>query len=124
MDTPTTSWPCSLSSAAAREESTPPDMATTTRMGRVYGLTSLGGGLPERLPGGADVTFLRAEVADGEAEDRASLQPGVGEVGRSRRVHSLHDLHVAAVLLLRRRTGEAGPEADDGQRRGGSQLET
>src|SRR6476660_8150777 len=32
MDTPITSWPCSTSSAAATEESTPPDIATTIRM--------------------------------------------------------------------------------------------
>src|SRR5215831_7035552 len=32
---PTTSWPCSTSSAAATEESTPPDMATMTRTGPV-----------------------------------------------------------------------------------------
>ena len=32
---PTTSWPCSTRSAAATEESTPPDIATSTRMGPV-----------------------------------------------------------------------------------------
>src|SRR5262245_63484608 len=32
MDTPMTSWPCSASRAAATEESTPPDIATTIRM--------------------------------------------------------------------------------------------
>ena len=31
IDTPTTSWPSSLSRAAATEESTPPDIATTIR---------------------------------------------------------------------------------------------
>src|SRR3990170_1897121 len=31
MVTPTTSYPCSRSRAAATEESTPPDIATTTR---------------------------------------------------------------------------------------------
>src|SRR5438552_13394334 len=31
MDRPMTSWPCSASSAAATDESTPPDMATTIR---------------------------------------------------------------------------------------------
>src|SRR5436309_7560043 len=32
MDTPMTSWPCSASSAAATDESTPPDIATTMRI--------------------------------------------------------------------------------------------
>src|SRR5262245_32848519 len=32
MEIPTSSWPCSWSSAAATEESTPPDMATAMRM--------------------------------------------------------------------------------------------
>src|SRR5262249_12362920 len=33
MDSPMTSWPASCSRAAATEESTPPDMATTMREG-------------------------------------------------------------------------------------------
>src|SRR5881628_2964904 len=33
IDRPMTSWPCSASSAAATDESTPPDMATTIRIG-------------------------------------------------------------------------------------------
>src|SRR5688572_23751401 len=37
MEIPMTSCPCSWSKAAAREESTPPDMAATTRIRRVYG---------------------------------------------------------------------------------------
>src|SRR2546428_5705525 len=32
IDRPMTSWPCSASSAAATDESTPPDMATTILM--------------------------------------------------------------------------------------------
>src|SRR2546428_8311069 len=32
IDRPMTSWPCSASSAAATEESTPPDIATTIRI--------------------------------------------------------------------------------------------
>src|SRR5215210_3766237 len=32
IHTPTTSWPCSWSIAAATEESTPPDIATSTRL--------------------------------------------------------------------------------------------
>src|SRR5437867_10494379 len=32
IDRPMTSWPCSASSAAATDESTPPDIATTMRM--------------------------------------------------------------------------------------------
>src|SRR5204862_2604780 len=35
MEIPTTSWPCSWRRAAATEESTPPDMAATTRTGRL-----------------------------------------------------------------------------------------
>src|SRR5712692_8053750 len=36
IDKPMTSWPCSASSAAATDESTPPDMATTIRMFLLY----------------------------------------------------------------------------------------
>src|SRR4051812_42992797 len=32
IQTPTTSWPCSVRSAAATDESTPPDIATRTRV--------------------------------------------------------------------------------------------
>ena len=32
MVTPTTSWPASTRSAAATDESTPPDIATSTRL--------------------------------------------------------------------------------------------
>src|SRR5947208_15933679 len=34
IDRPMTAWPCSASSAAATDESTPPDMATTIRMSK------------------------------------------------------------------------------------------
>src|SRR4029434_3770591 len=35
IDTPMTSWPCSASRAAATDESTPPDIATTILIDRV-----------------------------------------------------------------------------------------
>src|SRR5580765_115103 len=38
MERPMTSWPCSASRAAATDESTPPDIATTIRM--LFDLTS------------------------------------------------------------------------------------
>src|SRR5262249_12917905 len=103
MDTPTTSWPCSASRAAASEESTPPDIATTTRMEPVYGrkrLAPRGGGRLEQAPGPAHVAFLGAEVAHGQPQDGAALEPRVREVGLPAGVDRVHDLGVEAVLLL------------------------
>src|SRR5436309_6888289 len=122
MARPRTSWPCSFSSAAAREESTPPDIATTTRISKLYGLSPRGRAL-NPLPRPAYVALLGAQVAHREPEHGAALELRVGQVGFARRVDRLHHLRVAAVLLLGARSGEAGAEADDRERRRSGDLE-
>src|SRR5687767_9397982 len=81
MVTPTTSKPCSTSSAAATDESTPPDMPTTMRS-RVALMASVslgeqGGQALELLGIGVDDLDLAALVGAGDAHARheRALQP-------------------------------------------------
>src|ERR1051325_5471691 len=65
IQTPTTSWPCCARSAAATDESTPPDMATRTR------LTTPSA--PSRHP---DALAERVAREDGGGAARRRKEPG------------------------------------------------
>src|SRR3990172_7529666 len=73
MVTPTTSYPCSRSRAAATEESTPPDMATSTRVMAASGAQPLAERIDRERP------QRSADALDDPGDDRARLiDPIVG----------------------------------------------
>src|SRR3954469_20891395 len=82
MDRPMTSWPCSTSSPAATDESTPPLIATTTRSRRWGGTRSRRSGGPRSRarsdPLGlmGQLGQLEEELGAGEVPPRIRLQLG------------------------------------------------